>query len=104
MEINKSILNGLNEAIEYEKGNIKARVHKFVVAPLEVFKADEIKTIRNSLGLTQNVFAGLLGVSSKTVEAWEAGHNRPNGSACRILSMIKSDPQLPKKYNIVSYK
>ena len=103
MDVFKSIMTGLNEAVEYEKGNLKARTHKITVAPLESFNADEIKYIRNSLGLTQKIFAGLLGVSAKTIEAWESGGNKPSGSASRILAMIKSDPTLPEKYNIVSF-
>ena len=30
-----------------------------------------------------------MGVSAKTVEAWEAGTNRPSGTASRILSMME---------------
>ena len=38
--------------------------------------------------MSQRIFAGYLGVSDKTVEAWEAGTNRPSGAACRILRMM----------------
>lgn len=39
----------------------------------------------------QKSFAGYLGVSEKTVEAWEAGVNHPSGAASRILSMMEMD-------------
>ena len=41
--------------------------------------------------MTQAVFANYMGVSSKTVEAWEKGTNHPTGSACRLLDILSSD-------------
>ena len=65
------------------------------------YQADEIKRIRNSTGLTQRSFAEYMGVSPKTVEAWEAGRNHPEGTACRLLALTKADPQFPQKAGIV---
>ena len=39
--------------------------------------------------MSQKAFAGYLGVSPKTVEAWEAGTNQPSGAASRLLSMMR---------------
>ena len=97
----ESIKKGLDEAIAYEKGGGKARTMKLTVEPVRHFRADEVKKIRNDLGMTQSLFAGFIGVSQKTVEAWESGKNVPNGPASRILSMVQADPQLPERYNIV---
>ena len=52
--------------------------------------------------MTQVLFAGFMGVSPKTVEAWEAGRNMPDGPARRILAMLKVDPALPQKLNIIA--
>lgn len=102
MSVFEEIKTGLNEAIEYEKGNIRVSTKKLTVSPLEEFSADEIKKIRKSTGLTQVLFANYLGVSPKTIEAWEAGRNKPNGSACRILSITKSNPNFPKISGIIA--
>ena len=50
--------------------------------------------------MSQKVFAGYLGVSEKAVEAWEAGRNRPEGAACRLLAMTHDDPAFPLKSGI----
>lgn len=100
----EGIKAGLQEAIEYNKGNLKARSNTLTVMPLKEYNADEIKNIRNQLGMTQITFAGFMGVTKKTVEAWEAGRNMPDGPARRILGMVQVDPTLPQKYNIVSSK
>lgn len=71
-------------------------------APPRAYEAQEIKEIRSSLGMTQAAFALFMGVSKKTVEAWEAGYNMPNGPSLRLLSMVEQDPKLPEKYCISS--
>ena len=101
MSVFEEIKTGLNEAIEYEKGNLKAKTKTLSITPLEEFSAVEIKEIRKSTGLTQALFANYLGVSLKTVEAWESGRNKPNGSASRMLSITKSNPKFPKISGIV---
>ena len=101
MSIFDEIKAGLNEAIEYEKGNLKAKTRTLSVTPIEAFTASEIKDIRKNAGMTQQLFAKYLGVSLKTVEAWEAGRNQPSGAACRMLAITKRDPQFPKTSGIV---
>ncbi len=51
--------------------------------------------------LTQNAFASVMGVSTKTVEAWERGANKPMGSASRMLAMFQKDIEIPQKYGII---
>ena len=102
MSVYESILKGLNEAIEYEKGNVQARTAKCTVSPVPDFSSEEIKDIRLGFGMTQLTFAEVMGVSVKTVEAWEAGTNKPIGVARRFLSVLKADPKLLVKNNIIS--
>lgn len=102
MNVYDGIMQGLGEAIAYNEGKIKARTNTISISPVPEFKAAEIKNIRNELGMTQVLFAGFMGVSTKTVEAWEAGRNMPDGPARRILSMLQTDPALPQKFNIIS--
>lgn len=101
MAIFDDIKTGLEQAIEYEKGNIKAKTTVLSISPVDVFSPAEIKSIRNSTGLTQVLFAKYMGVSVKTVEAWESGRNHPEGSACRLLSLTRNDPNFPKNSGII---
>jgi len=101
MSVFEDIKTGLMEAIEYEKGNLKANTRTLSVIPIEEFTPSEIKDIRKSVGMTQVLFAKYLGVSLKTVEAWEAGRNQPSGTACRLLAITKKDPMFPKSSGIV---
>lgn len=101
MSLFEDIKVGLNQAIEYEKGNLKAKTTTLTIEPIERFTSDEIRTIRRETGLTQVLFAKYMGVSVKTVEAWEAGRNHPEGAACRLLSLTRSDPEFPRRSGIV---
>ena len=64
------------------------RTHTIEVKPLPEYSGNQIKSIRESQYLSQVVFASVLGVSPKTVEAWEAGRNIPIGPAQRLLSLM----------------
>lgn len=57
-----------------------------------VFTPEEIREICISTGLTQVLFAKYMGVSPKTVEAWETGRNHPEEAACRLLTLTRNDP------------
>ena len=51
--------------------------------------------------MSQKIFAGYMGVSKKTIEAWEAGTNQPSGAASRILMMLERDKDLVIHYPFV---
>jgi putative transcriptional regulator len=100
-----SIIKGLNETIEYEKGELKnVTIIHVRIASLPHFQGPEIKAIREKHRLSQQVFARALGVSKKTVEAWEAGRNVPEGPAQRMLELIDKDENLFEKYAIISHE
>lgn len=103
LSIGEGIINSLEEAIKHEKGEKTKgfKSHTIYVAPLPDYKGNEIKEIRNELGLTQSIFAYVFGVSIKTVEAWESGRNQPAGPAQRMLSILEKDKGFLKKYKLL---
>lgn len=62
------------------------------------YNAKEIKSLRLELKLTQKLFAELMGVSLRTVEAWEAGVNSPNGPSLRLMQIFSESPLLAETY------
>lgn len=94
MSVYKSIMKGLNEAIKHQEGKIDARRRKVFIKPVEKFTSEEIKQIRTNIGLSQVSFASTLGVSKKTIEAWESGRNIPSGSSRRLLQLFRDNPEL----------
>lgn len=101
MSVFDKIKTGLEEAIAFEQGSLDAKTTKIAVTPVSRYDPKEIKNIRINAGMTQVVFAEFMGVSKKTVEAWEAGRNQPAGAACRLLTLTETDPTFPQKAGIV---
>ena len=104
MSVFSDIKTGLTQAIDYERGVLDAKTVTLSIMPVCRFTPDEIRSIRKKTGMTQVLFAKYIGVSVKTVEAWESGRNHPDGAACRLLAMTRSDPEFPVKSGIVTAK
>ena len=98
MNVYKSITQGLTEAIDYQQGKINARMTKLIIKPVDNFNTDDIKQIRQRTGLSQVIFAGSLGVSPKTVEAWENGRNKPEGASRRLLEIVRDDLEFLRRF------
>lgn len=58
---------------------------------------DAVKSVRKLLRVSQVLFAQFLGVSPKTVRAWEQGKVAPGDMACRFLDEIKRNPDYWRK-------
>ena len=84
------LMTGLNEAVAIERGELKARKTVYEIQPVKKYDNIQIKQIRTEVGMTQVLFANYMGVSCKTVEAWEKGTNHPTGTACRLISMLEN--------------
>ncbi len=98
----ESIMTGLAEAIEDAQSKEKHLQRRIAaIMPVKTYNAKEIQHIRKKTGLSQKLFAGYMGVSAKTVEAWEAGTNHPSGTASRILNMMEMDDNLVNNFPFV---
>ena len=100
------MFNDLKEGFEaiLSDDKVKLKKHTINILPLTDYKSSEIKTVRNNVGMTQEAFAHFLGVSKKTVEAWELGYNKPLGSSNRLITMLAADKNLVKKFPFVVEK
>lgn len=99
------IKQGLVEAIQYEqKGLPDATIHHGKITGLSTYCPAEIKSIRIKANMTQRVFAAVIGVSIKTVEAWEGGRSKPDGAARRLLGLIEQNPNFATDNGILLIK
>ena len=87
----EDLQEGLLQAIDYAKGQGPARVISYKIDPVMEYAKEQIRQIRLNAQMTQHVFADYLGVSVKTVEAWERGRTHTTGPACRLLSMLSNN-------------
>ncbi|MDR2599310.1 MAG: transcriptional regulator [Oscillospiraceae bacterium] len=90
----ESLVESLEQAVAYSKGdNSKVRISVRQL-PIPEYKADDVHRLRKGLNLSQRGFAYALGVSTRTVEAWEIGRNKPNGSARNLLYLLDNNSSL----------
>ena len=63
----ESIMTGLNEAIEDAQSEGKKLNRRTVtIIPVKEYGAEQVRNIRNSVGMSQSTFAGYLGAVSYT--------------------------------------
>ena len=89
----EGVMEGLNEALAFEKGTAKAETFSRKRSLPEV----NVARVRMDLGMTQKRFSEVLGVSPRTVEAWECGKSTPTPTAKKLIFLIKEDNSLVDK-------
>ena len=83
----QEILDGIREVKEYKSGKKVLRVRS-LKAP------SSPRVIRQRLKLSQSAFAGLMGVSLRTVQDWEQGRRKPSGPAVALLRIAEQKPDV----------
>ena len=91
-----SIRAGMRE-IEAMIASGKRPEEVFTVRTVEIpdpgdYVAADVRKLRASMGVSQAVFAQLVGVSRILVQKWEGGEKIPSPLARRLLDTIKADP------------
>ena len=85
--IGQEILEGVRAIKAHKAGEITLRTHTLKEpAPPQV--------IRARLNLSQAAFAGLMGVSVRTVQDWEQGRRKPSGPAEALLRIAEQRPEV----------
>jgi len=80
-DIGQELIDGI-AAIKEGKGKRKI-----------VYLPSNVKSIREKIGLSQSAFAGLLGVSVRTLQEWEQGRRTPKGPAQALLRVADRHPE-----------
>lgn len=80
-----------NELME-ELAGYGIRAH--LVTPKKEYS---VKQLRRHLGLTQEQFSVLYGVEMRTLQNYENGSRKPDGSTVAYFEMIERDPEITKR-------
>jgi len=94
----REILASLAEAIEVEWAGIPIE-SRFTVRTVELpdepaaYDAAAVRATRRKIGVSQAIFAHLMGVSAMLVRAWEQGQRPPARWARRLLDEVNRDPR-----------
>ena len=90
------IMHGLRELAKAVEEGVPLE-ERFTVRTVTILEPGKyspaaVKKLRSRLGMSQAVFAELLGVSRVWVQGWERGVRKPSPLARRLLDTIHSNP------------
>ena len=85
MKAFERIREGLEQAIVHASGNpVDVVIHSKV--------RQDVKSIRQKTGLTQEQFASRCHISVSTLRHWERGDRQPHGPATALLQLVDRNP------------
>ena len=85
--IGMEVLEGIKEIKKHKEGDIQLKVTTLTdPSPAQV--------IRKKLELSQSAFAGLMGVSIRTIQDWEQGRRSPKGPAKSLLRVAEQHSEV----------
>ena len=85
-EASRNLGEELLAAVRQMRAGKAARIHHI--------KVPEILEARMRTGLSQQKFADVLGVSTRTLQGWEQGRRKPSGAARSLLVIAKRRPEV----------
>ena len=85
-DIGQEILDGVRVIKAHKAGKIQLRTRK-------ISDPSPAREIRLKLNLSQHAFAGMLGVSVRTVQDWEQKRRLPRGPAKVLLRVAEQNPE-----------
>ena len=85
-ELFDQLHQSLQEAVAIAKGDMQ---------PSRIFTVEspDVKAVREKTGLSQAVFAGMIGVKVKTLQNWEQHRRNPTGAAAALLTIFDREPE-----------
>ncbi len=86
-DIGSEILQGIREIKAHKAGQVELETR-------ELTEPSMPQEIRKRLNLSQAAFAGLMGVSLRTVREWEQGKRKPSGPAKSLLRIAEQHPEV----------
>lgn len=85
--IGMEILEGIKEINKHKKGKVQLKT-------TTLSDPSPAQIIRKKLEISQVSFAGLMGVSVRTVQDWEQGRRSPKGPAKSLLRVAEQHPEV----------
>ena len=86
----------MEDAVAFERGKRRdLKVTRIrVPRPPKAMSPRDIARIREKFKCSQAVFAMMLNISTKTVQAWEQGSREPGDAALKLLTIAKNHPEV----------
>ena len=89
----------LEQALDHARGKQTdvrvTHISKIELPPAPApMSREQVGELRRRLNYSQSVFARVLNVSVKTVQAWEQGRREPSDAALKLLNIANKHPEV----------
>lgn len=84
-DFGNDLIESLNQAVAHAKGKSKA-------AQVHVVRVPNVRTLREGLKMSQQVFSSTYRIPLATLKGWEQGRRQPDATAAAYLSVIEKMP------------
>jgi putative transcriptional regulator len=91
-DIAEGIIEGLQEAVAWRKGELDLDVLN-----IEPMPAERIKDIRKRFAPSTKAFEKRFGIPAATMNNWEQGRRKPDPAARLLLRVIEQSPEAVEK-------
>lgn len=79
------LIESLNQAVAFTQGQTKS-------AQVHVVHVPDVRSLRQRLKMSQQVFASTYRIPLATLKGWEQGRRQPDATAAAYLSIIEKMP------------
>lgn len=86
------LFEGMKALAQSREGKRTLRTHTVEIKPAPEVSPRELVRVRESLNLSQALFAAYLRTNVRTLENWEQGRAKPNAQAALLINLVKRYP------------
>lgn len=101
----RNLFDELKEGFESlnkeRQGKLTLREHSVEIPERPHITSKELIELRESLHLSQAVFANCLRINKRTLENWEQGRSQPNAQAAVLIKLVAQYPDTIERLNAV---
>ena len=87
LDVMHKTADGLHKSGAMDKETLR-EFDALCLAPVKPLSAAQIKQLRKKYRVSQAVLAAYINTSTSTVQKWEQGQKKPNGTAMKLLNII----------------
>jgi putative transcriptional regulator len=92
-DLYSELMEGFDALADEREGKITLKNHRVGSLPVEI-DAEELVALRESLGMSQAVFANLFHIKYRTYQNWEQGKGKPNEQAALLFRLVQNKPEM----------
>ena len=90
----QELMDGIGDMADQREGKITLRQYEVEAKPAPAVTAEEIVSLRESMNMSQAVFARQIRTSTETLRNWERSKAKPNAQAALLIKLVQKYPDM----------